>query len=83
MPDSFAFLLDDRTLHLTPWTEIVGRVEKIDDKSVTITCHKKFRIIIPSDVLKTLRNLVRKGNRIGILMLDDGTMKVRLVHGKS
>ena len=66
---------------LRPWDEIVGRVENIGEDHITLRCLHVISIRIPSDLMRNWRKASRKGSVIGILMLDDGTIKVRPIHG--
>jgi hypothetical protein len=60
---------------LIPWTEYVGKVVDVTDDRITLQVVWHFSISISSDVLK--KSKIRKGEYVGILMLDDGSIRVR------
>ena len=60
---------------LIPWTEYVGKVVDVTDDRITLQVVWHFSVSIASDVLK--KSKIRKGEYVGILMLDDGSIRVR------
>jgi hypothetical protein len=60
---------------LIPWTEYVGKVVDVTDDRITLQVVWHFSASITSDVLK--KSKIRKGEYVGILMLDDGSIRVR------
>jgi hypothetical protein len=58
------------------WTEYVGVVTGTTKQSITIEVVQRFSIPISPDALKKSKRL-RKGNRVGILVLEDGAVRIR------
>jgi len=68
--------LSPRVFRPDPWTEIVGKVQSIDDQYVVIECGKKFKMAlnsIPPDQTERLR----PSKKMGILFHGDRTVRVR------
>jgi hypothetical protein len=64
---------------LPPWTEYVGKVVHISDGNITLETVQRTTIPISSEVLDNWKTVIQKGRNIGILALDDGTIRVRSV----
>ena len=65
-----------QVISFTPWIEYVGRVIDVTKTSITIEVVNRFSIPISPDALNNSKSL-RKGKRIGILVLEDGTVRIR------
>ncbi len=63
-----------------PWTEYVGRVVEVNNDSVTLECVSVFSISLTMDSIELWKTLLKKGGRVGILALDDGSIRVRQIH---
>ena len=61
---------------LVPLTEYVGKIVKVTDDSMILDATRNISIRIAPDVLRS-KKLLRKGERVGILALDDGSIRVR------
>jgi len=59
------------------WTEIVGTVDEVGDGFITLRI--AYTIRIPKDELAKYAHQLRKGSRVGILFMDDGRMRVRVL----
>lgn len=71
--------IEQDAVPLPPWTECVGKVVHISDSSITLEALQRISIPISTDVLAKWKTVIQKDKRIGILVLDDGTIKVRRV----
>ncbi len=82
MPDRafdqiYGMNLENKTdVSLTPWTEFVGKIIDVTDGRIILEAVRQISISVTSDVLKKSK-ILRKGKRVGILMLDDGSIRVR------
>ena len=65
------------------WTEAVGTVKEIDESSVSLLCTRKITLRLGKENLAKWKHLLVKGSLIGILKLDDGSFRVRLVESES
>jgi hypothetical protein len=63
--------------NLIPWTECVGKIVKVTDDSITLQASRNISIMITPDQLKKWKKLFRKGEHVGILALDYGSIRVR------
>lgn len=69
-----------RTENVLPrWCEIVGTIEDVDEGLVRISLKKSAEIPLQDDEIERWRHLLKKGSRMGILLLDDGTIRVRRI----
>lgn len=59
------------------WTEIIGLVEEIENNFLTIICSRTVRIPIGKSVLASKQ--IKKGSKIGVLTLDEGRVRIRLL----
>ena len=66
-----------RDIRLRPpsWNEVVGTIEEIGDESITLRITHVIHIA-PEELARWTAKL-RKGRRIGILVLDDRSIRVR------
>lgn len=64
---------------LIPWTECVGKIIDVTDDRITLQATWQISICITPDVLKKSKKILRKGDSVGILILDDGSIRVRSV----
>ena len=69
-------LEESQVVSLIPWVEYVGRVIDVSKTSITIEVAHRFSIPISPDALNDSKTL-RKGNRVGILVLEDSTVRIR------
>ena len=60
---------------LVPCTEYVGRVIDIANDNITLEAIWRISVSITPDILKS--KFLRKGEHVGILVLDDGTIRIR------
>jgi len=58
---------------LTPWSEAVGTVEEAGEDYVVLS----FRCIIPTRQGEPARWMLRKDSKVAILLLDNGSIRVR------
>ena len=73
----------DNQFSAGPWNEAVGRVDTVDDNSIGLLCTRKITLRLGKENLAKWRHLLTKGSLIGILELDDGSFRVRLVESES
>jgi len=59
------------------WTEIVGTVDEVGDGFITLRI--AYTIRIPKGELAKWAHQLRKGSRVGILFMDDGRIRVRVL----
>ena len=57
--------------------EIVGRIEEIGEDFIIIVV--TYRVHFPRDELKRWVKKLRRGSKVGILLMDDGSIRVRLI----
>lgn len=62
-----------------PWNEVVGTVEDVGDDSVTLLCTRKVTLRIRAEDLRKILHLLRLGALVGVLVLEDGSVRVRVV----
>jgi len=62
---------------LIPWTEYGGKIIEVTDDRITLEANRHISVTITPDLLKKSKKLLRKGERVGILVLDDGSIRVR------
>ncbi|HVP22489.1 MAG TPA: hypothetical protein VMS77_01100 [Conexivisphaerales archaeon] len=68
---------DGDRLRLSPWDEIVGTLVSADDSSVTLECSRRFRIELDGEELGPSGSLLRVGEPVALLRLEDGSFRVR------
>lgn len=61
--------------NLLPFEEVIGVVEEVGEKYLLVRCSRTVKISIDTT---ELQRRPRKGVRICLLALGDGTVKVRL-----
>jgi hypothetical protein len=76
--DSFA---KNRSLGL--WNETVGRVTRVNRTSLTLLCVREIELEVENEILTKWHHILRKGALIGVLKLDDGTVRIRRIADKS
>ncbi len=76
--DGFESKADDE-FRLKPWSEIIGRIESIDDNLLTLSCSKMLRFRVPREAVASLGRKLCKGSEVSILVLDNGDVKVKVV----
>lgn len=59
------------------WAEVIGRVEEVGRDYIAVRI--AHTIHIPEDELNRWIAKLRRGSRVGILLLDDGSIRVRVV----
>jgi hypothetical protein len=59
-----------------PWTEIIGRVQSIDDQYVVIECVKRFKMALDS-ISPDQAEKLRANKKVRILFHGDRTVRVR------
>ncbi len=64
---------------LDPWTEIVGTLVDMDEDSVTIATTHEYTLPIEPHELKRCAAELKRGSPIGILLLPDGSLRVRSI----
>jgi hypothetical protein len=62
-----------------PWTEYVGRVVDVTDSGITLETVYRVLIPISPDALSKWKDIFQKDNDVAILVLDDGSIRVREV----
>jgi len=60
-----------------PWSEYLGTVDVVDEDSIILLCTQRIKIHVPHHIIRRWRHLLRKGSRIAILKLDDGSLRLR------
>lgn len=63
---------------LDPLSEVVGKVVAITDRSITLDCSTQITIDINAKSL-TKRQDVKVGDIIGILALEEGDQRIRVI----
>lgn len=61
----------DELLHLPPWVEVMGKLERIDGKLVTLRCSKEVMILLPSESIKRYRNILKIESFVGIIKINE------------
>jgi hypothetical protein len=64
---------------LTAWGECVGKIVDVADSNITLEVVKQISIPISADLLIKWKKLIQKGKHVGILALDDGSIRIRSV----
>jgi len=64
---------------LNPWTEVRGTVAHVCDDSLTISTTQRHTLLIGREELARWSPVLRKGSHVGVLLLDDGSIRVRLI----
>jgi hypothetical protein len=59
--------------NVSPWTEVVGTVARVERDCIILECRSLVRLDFPAGVSK-YRRLLKKGQAVGILMTDSGVM---------
>jgi len=67
-------------LPLSPFSEAIGTVFRINPDSVELNCRLEI-VLTPSEVKKWKR-VLKTGSLVGILAMDDGTIRVREISSK-
>lgn len=62
---------------LCPWSEVVRRIEEVGDDFVTLTFVTKHRLSLPQSEISRWKEKLLVGSRVAIVMLDDGSTRVR------
>jgi hypothetical protein len=62
---------------LIPWTEYVGSIAEIRDNSLILEVKERILMPVSYSQLKEAGVLTRNGDEIGILVLEDGKIRVR------
>lgn len=65
---------------LHPFSESVGTISRIRGNTIVLT--STIAIAVPSSEIARWRNKLRVGALVGILALDDGTIRVRRIERK-
>lgn len=60
-----------------PWTETVGRLKEVSDESITLEV--SHIICASKEDLAKLKHRLVKGSYVGILVLDNGSIRVRQI----
>ena len=70
---------DSRELlfRLGAWVEVLCQVEEVGISSVTLTTKRRLTLPIGREELRKWAPTLRKGACVGILILDDGSIRVR------
>jgi len=63
----------------SPWTEFVGIIKRASESTIALSCCKQVKLHVREDQLRKWSNLLRKSSLVGILILDDGTIRVRRI----
>ena len=62
---------------LRSWTEIVGRLEQWGEGTITLSVRKILVIPVGDEDLERWESMLQRGSKIGVLILDDGRIRVR------
>lgn len=62
---------------LIPWTEYVGKVVSIEDNAIILQVIRHIPIILPADVCRKSQSILKKGQQVGVLILDNGGIRIR------
>jgi len=60
-----------------PWTEVVGMVEFVSNNEITLVCRRKYHVKLSDAELARHGHLLQPGKCVVLLILDDGTVRVR------
>ncbi|NWG36111.1 hypothetical protein [Nitrososphaera sp.] len=60
---------------IEPWTEVTGRVEKVEEQSITLVA--SFIVRTSKEQILKWKSALVKGSHVGVLILEDGTIRVR------
>lgn len=75
-------LQKDAAVPLVPLTEYVGEIIEVTDDRITLEAKWHLSIMITPGVLKRSKKLIRKAAHVGILVLEDGSIRVRTLPNK-
>jgi hypothetical protein len=64
-------------VQLIPWTEYSGKIIDVRDSSITLETVYRVLIPIPTNSLNKWKDIIQKDGHIGILALDDGSIRAR------
>ena len=62
---------------ITLWFELLGEVESITDNEVIIVSRKRHRVKLSDVTIVRYRHLLQPSKSIAVLVLDDGTVRIR------
>ncbi len=64
-------------------SEIIGKLTRATDNTLTLSCKKQYTLHVGPDDLARWKQRLRVGSTLGILFLDEGKIRVRLVEAQS
>jgi hypothetical protein len=64
---------------LTPLTEYAGKVVEITENKITLEIIERISFTISPDTIDKWKDMIRIGKHVGILALEDGSIRVRNV----
>ena len=62
---------------LTPLTEYVGKVVEIAKDAITLEIIERISFTVSPDKIDKWKDVIRIGRHVGILALEDGSIRVR------
>jgi len=69
-----------KRIRLREWedlTEVVGKVEEVCQDAIILSFKQRRVIPVKSDELVKWKNNLKVGSRVAILLLDDGSVRVK------
>jgi hypothetical protein len=68
---------------LLPWAEYVGRVFEIVQNHIILEVTSRIVLPISHEQLKSAGAFPKRGEQVGILVLDDGRIKLRKISDRN
>ena len=68
-----------RLIGLDRWTEVVGTVNELVEDTVVVSSSQRFVVHLREEDSVKLSTLLHKGSRVGILLLDDLSIRLRIL----
>lgn len=71
--------MDQANCHerIRPWSEVIGTVEKWGGGTITVCVKKQWVVLVGDEELKRWESMLQRGSKVGILILDDGRIRLR------
>jgi len=68
-----------QTFEITAWSEVLGVVESVSNDELILASEAKYRLKLSHAVIARHKHLLRVGRSLAILVLDNGTVRIREV----
>ena len=69
--------MGDGVLRIGAWKEVLGVVEELAEGKLTIKASRFIMVDLTEEELKKFGRLLRRGCHVGLVVLGDGSLRVR------